>query len=82
VDLGWVVGELVELKWQVGGDPGQWQRLTDALCDGYGRELGPDWHRMAALRVLLHVHDFAGYAGGTGDWLESYVGFLRFLIDL
>lgn len=82
LDLGWVVGELVELKWQIGGDPAGWQRLIDALFEGYGRDLGPNWHRVATLRVLLHAHDFGAYVQGPGDWLDRYIGFLRFLIDM
>ncbi|MFJ8626480.1 flavoprotein [Kitasatospora sp. NPDC093550] len=82
VDLGWVVGELVELQWQLGGDKAQWQALTDALFDGYGRDLGPEWHRIAALRILLHVHDIAAYLDGFDRGFDHYAGFLRFLVDL
>jgi phosphopantothenoylcysteine decarboxylase/phosphopantothenate--cysteine ligase len=82
VDLGWVVGELAELKWQAGGDTAAWQALTDALFDGYGRDLGDTWHRMVVLRILLHSHDFAAYAGGLGDWVDRYAGFLIYLVDL
>ncbi|GAB7182140.1 hypothetical protein ATKI12_1971 [Kitasatospora sp. Ki12] len=82
LDLGWVVGELVELQWQLGGDKAQWQALTDALFEGYGRDLGPEWHRIAALRILLHVHDIAAYLDGFDHGFDHYAGFLRFLVDL
>ncbi|MFI1254195.1 flavoprotein [Streptomyces netropsis] len=82
VDLGWVVGELVELQWQVGGDKGGWQSLTDALFEGYGRDLGPEWNRIAALRILLHVHDIAAYLDDFDRGFDHYCDFLRFLIDL
>ncbi|MCD9903519.1 flavoprotein [Streptomyces sp. MT29] len=82
VDVGWIVGELVELQWQVGGDKQDWQRLTDALLEGYGRDLGPQWNRVAALRILLHVHDIAAYLEGFEHGFDHYSGFLRFLVDL
>ncbi|AIA06987.1 flavoprotein [Streptomyces noursei] len=82
VDLGWVVGELVELQWQVGGDKGAWQSLTDALFEGYGRDLGQRWKEIAALRILLHVHDIAAYLDDFDRGFDHYCDFLRFLIDL
>ncbi|MFP3988999.1 flavoprotein [Streptomyces sp. E11-3] len=82
VDLGWVVGELVELQWQVGGDKGAWQSLTDALFEGYGRDLGQRWKQIAALRILLHVHDIAAYLEDFDRGFDHYCDFLRFLIDL
>ncbi|MEU2515162.1 hypothetical protein [Streptomyces syringium] len=82
VDLGWVVGELVELKWQLGGDPATWQSLIDALFDGYGRDLGTDWRKLAALRVLLHVHDIAAYLDDHQGGFDHYSSFLKFLTDL
>jgi phosphopantothenoylcysteine decarboxylase/phosphopantothenate--cysteine ligase len=81
-DLGWVVGELVELKWYVGGDQEAWGRLLSALFDGYGRDLGPEWNRSAALRILLHLHDFTAYVGWSRAEIDRYAGFLRFLIDV
>lgn len=80
-DLGWVVGELVELRWCLGGDPATWQSLLEALFDGYGRDLGPDWNRMVVLRILLHVHDFTAYAGWNATEVKRYAGFLAFLLD-
>ncbi|MGW3273681.1 flavoprotein [Streptomyces kronopolitis] len=82
VDLGWVVGELVELQWQVGGDKGAWQSLTDALFEGYGRDLGSRWKEVAALRILLHVHDIAAYLDDYDHGFDHYCDFLRFLVDL
>ncbi|MFF3689145.1 flavoprotein [Streptomyces sp. NPDC002187] len=82
LDLGWVIGELVELQWQVGGDKDGWQPLTDALFEGYGRDLGAEWNGIAALRILLHVHDIAAYLDGFDQGFDHYCDFLRFLIDL
>lgn len=61
-DLGWLIGDLVELRWAVGGSrPSRWQRLVDAVTEGYGRDLGDAWHRWAALNIAVHVHDRATY---------------------
>ncbi|SNT25051.1 phosphopantothenoylcysteine decarboxylase / phosphopantothenate--cysteine ligase [Streptosporangium subroseum] len=81
-DLGWVIGEIVELTWQLGGEPRLWQRLTDALVDGYGRDLGAEWNHMAAVRIALHLHDYTAYVGWNPSEVERYASFLGFLIDL
>ncbi len=82
LDVGWRIGELAELQWQVGGDRRGWQVLTDALFEGYGRDLGPEWNRFAALRILLHVHDIAAYFTEFQYEFDHYRDFLRYLIDL
>ncbi|GAA2016400.1 hypothetical protein JL107_09875 [Nakamurella flavida] len=79
-DVGWVVGELVELCWQLGTDTGL-RALLGGLFEGYGRDLGTHWHRAAALRIALHVHDFSAYTRGSADILLGYGDFLAFLID-
>lgn len=71
LDVGWLTGELVELRWLLGrvADPGAWQALVDAFLDGYGggAASGGDHGRGAALRVALHAHDSAAYvAQGKG----------------
>ncbi|MEU6550264.1 hypothetical protein ABZ915_08235 [Streptomyces sp. NPDC046915] len=81
-DLGWVLGELVELKWQLGGDQQEWQLLLEVFFEGYGRDLGAQWNRVAALRILLHVHDIAAYVGWHTAGFDHYATFLMFLIDL
>lgn len=83
VDVGWVVGELVEFRWQLPGEASVWQSLLDALFEGYGSDLGSDWPRLAALRVLLHVHDIAAYYEEVPSaGFDHYAGFLKFLTDL
>lgn len=79
-DLGWVVGELVELTWQLGRSTGL-PELLGALFTGYGRDLGDQWSRHAALRIALHVHDFSAYTTGSADILRGYGDFVAFLID-
>ncbi|MFF8829724.1 hypothetical protein [Streptomyces sp. NPDC015131] len=80
-DLGWALGELVELSWQLGGDPRRWQGLSDALQEGYGRELSTTWHRHAAVRVALHLHDYIAYIGWHPAEFDRFTAFLTFLID-
>jgi hypothetical protein len=81
-DLGWLLGELVELKWYRGDGHPAWPRLLDALLQGYGRDLGDSWPRMAALRILLHLHDYTAYVGWDEKTFEKYTGFVMFLLDL
>ncbi|WP_146134840.1 hypothetical protein [Actinopolyspora mortivallis] len=81
-DLGWVVGELVELKWYSNGSQQDWQPLIEALFRGYGRDLGAEWNRMASLRIALHLHDYTAYVARNPEELTRYADFLGFLIDL
>jgi phosphopantothenoylcysteine decarboxylase/phosphopantothenate--cysteine ligase len=81
-DLAWIAGELVELRWLNDGDPQEWQRLLDALFEGYGRDLGEDANRLIALRIALHLHDISAYVGLDAALLATYAGFLDFLVNL
>lgn len=36
---------------------------------------------MAALRVLLHLHDYTAYVGWDEKTSEKYTGFAMFLLD-
>src|SRR5690606_35319937 len=81
-DLGWVIGELVELSWRLGGDARTWQGLTDALLEGYGRGPGVPWNHLAAVRIALHLHDFTAYVAWDPAECERYAHFLGYLIDL
>ncbi|ANS68059.1 hypothetical protein SLINC_5835 [Streptomyces lincolnensis] len=81
-DLGWTLGELVELRWYRGDAHPAWPALLDAFFTGYGRDLGDDWHRLAALRVLLHLHDYTAYVGWDEKTFDKYTGFAMFLLDL
>ncbi|MFC9635106.1 hypothetical protein ACFTY8_39130 [Streptomyces mirabilis] len=81
-DLGWLVGELIELSWTYGGDPHDWQAFLTSLYSGHGNDLGAQWNRAAALRIALHLHDFSAYVAWQPHEVRRYAGFLRFLIDL
>lgn len=79
LDLGWLLGELVELAWTTPHqNPADLQRL---LLDAYGP--GPDpvlVGRSAVLRVVTHMQDFATYRGWD-DELLGYIAFTAELID-
>ncbi|WP_211369974.1 flavoprotein [Nonomuraea turkmeniaca] len=81
-DLAWIAGELVEMRWLHEGDPQEWQRLLDALFEGYGRDLGEATNRLVALRIALHLHDISAYVGLDASLLAAYAGFLDFLVNL
>ncbi|GAA2816837.1 hypothetical protein [Crossiella cryophila] len=71
-DLGWLLGELLELSHAFPG-PG-WPELIAALAEGYGTELDERVRRMAVLRIVLHLHDFVGYVGWHTGAVRNYVG--------
>jgi phosphopantothenoylcysteine decarboxylase/phosphopantothenate--cysteine ligase len=81
LDLGWLVGELVELRWQLPGNDDVWRQSMDALFDGYGRDPGEDWAPLAALRILLHIHDFTAYVGWNDESFSRHLHFVTFLLD-
>ncbi|MEV4107412.1 flavoprotein [Nonomuraea sp. NPDC049695] len=81
-DLAWVAGELVEMRWLNDGDPQDWQRLLDALFEGYGRDLGGETNRLVAMRIALHLHDISAYVGLDASLLTTYAGFLDFLVNI
>ncbi|HJA05370.1 MAG TPA: hypothetical protein H9800_10985 [Candidatus Microbacterium stercoravium] len=81
LDLAWLAGELVELRWVRGDDDATWQDLLDALFAGYGSDLGSRWGRLTALRVALHMHDYTAYVSGDPARTARYPGFIRFLAE-
>ncbi|MFC4565490.1 flavoprotein [Nocardiopsis mangrovi] len=81
-DLGFVLGELIEMRWRHGGEAGAWQRLADALEEGYGAELGAAAHRAATLRIALHVHDYTASATWDPGEITRYGAFLTVLAGL
>ncbi|MFI1707816.1 hypothetical protein [Streptomyces griseoruber] len=81
-DLGWLVGEIVELSWHHGSDHAAWQSALNALFEGYGRDLGARWNRAAALRIALHLHDYSAYVALNPNEVRRYASFLTHLITL
>ncbi|MFG2618959.1 hypothetical protein ACGFXC_15250 [Streptomyces sp. NPDC048507] len=79
LDLGWLLGELVELAWA--RPPRDASDLQRALLDAYGP--GPDpvrTGRSAVLRIVTHMQDFATYRGWD-DELLGHIAFTAELID-
>ncbi|MCL7490015.1 phosphotransferase [Streptomyces sp. MCA2] len=66
-DVGWLLGEFLELRMLAAQRQAEMPWLHDlpaALLSGYGRELDPqELGRFAVLRIMTHAHDFAAYMG-------------------
>ncbi|WP_405900026.1 hypothetical protein OG242_23405 [Streptomyces sp. NBC_00727] len=74
LDIGWVLGELAELRGVVRDQSGEaaaaeWSTLGRAFADGYGRGLSAETGRAATLCVLNHVRDYCAYV----EWSEWWV---------
>ncbi|RDI43475.1 hypothetical protein [Nocardia mexicana] len=80
-DVGWVVGELVELQCVRGVDASGWEALIQAFLDGYGRDLGSEWSLLASMRIMLHLHDYTAYVAWRPEEFTRYLHLLAFLID-
>ncbi|MFI8569084.1 hypothetical protein ACIGGF_21260 [Rhodococcus sp. NPDC078407] len=93
VDLGWIVGELMEFSYlrAIRGIPGDpYRRLATAFTTGYrGSMEGPMddeiVHRVALLRIVLHLCDYAETVRLNGDagahaHLAIYTPFVRGLV--
>ncbi|PPF23707.1 hypothetical protein C5D07_01990 [Rathayibacter tritici] len=81
MDLGWLAGELIELRWARGDHDPRWQDGLTALFDGYGDDLGDEWSVYAALRIALHLHDYTAYVRADVPAIKRYAGFMRFLLE-
>jgi aminoglycoside phosphotransferase (APT) family kinase protein len=86
LDVGWLLGELVELEEAarrgLGSAPdADYAGLRAALLEGYGVTEGdPSMRRVATLRVLTHAHDYATYVGWHDDLL-AYLDLITELLD-
>ncbi|MDT0300938.1 flavoprotein [Streptomonospora wellingtoniae] len=81
-DLGFVLGELMELRWQRGSGPAAWQELADALGKGYGAALDDSCHRAATLRIALHLHDYAASFRWNAAEMRTYGSLLGRLLSM
>ncbi|WP_158685036.1 hypothetical protein [Streptomyces sp. LaPpAH-108] len=87
-DVGWLLGELAELRAAArlglgGAAPHDYAALARAVHEGYGSAAPDGLVRTAlggaaVLRVLTHVHDFAAYVG----WHDDLTAYLELLADL
>jgi hypothetical protein len=87
LDVGWLLGDLAELRALGTAIPAlAWMSDratagTSAVLDGYGPGLDPAaLGRVATQRVFTHVHDFAAFVGWQ-DQLLVYLDLLAGLID-
>ncbi|MCO1580501.1 hypothetical protein M8C13_32580 [Crossiella sp. SN42] len=78
-DLGWLLGEVVELSRARPG-PGR-PELIEAIAEGYGTALDHRVGRMAVLRIVLHLHDFVAYIGWHADEVGNYVDLVTDTIE-
>lgn len=82
LDIGYFLGELLEMSRAERINPEELQLSIQAFEDGYGRGLVPDDFRAAILRILMHQHDFVAYAAHevTPEIVEN-LRFVRYLVE-
>lgn len=79
LDVGWLAGQLLELRHFLASPASapQFDELLAAWFDGYGRRPDEHVHRAAVLDVALHVHDFSAYfrvaEGEPAGWADLLV---------
>ncbi|WP_226351936.1 hypothetical protein [Pseudonocardia sp. ICBG601] len=79
VDLGWLLGELAEVARTTCREIVDFDELSRLLLQGYG----PGYNeialgRIAVLRMVTHLHDYATYV----EWNADCVRHADFLVDL
>ncbi|WP_449065831.1 hypothetical protein [Planomonospora algeriensis] len=84
-DVGWIIGELVELRESVRRFGARrdldFDLFIGRVLDGYGAALDlAAVGRTTALRFLTHLHDFAAYLKWN-DVLVEYLGLVADVID-
>lgn len=85
-DLGWVLGELTELRLAAERGLGSARQVdyvgpARELLVGYGGLVDPEMTgRIAVARICAHTHDFAAYVGWHED-VRSYVDLVAELVD-
>ncbi|MFZ3470967.1 hypothetical protein ACODT3_21795 [Streptomyces sp. 4.24] len=85
-DVGWVLGELHELRslpvrLPFSADPAGWDRLAARFIEGYGLPPDPSAHRAATLKVLLHLHDFCVFVTWDDAEVLRYIKVIAHLVD-
>lgn len=79
-DVGWVLGELAELAWQLRWPESIKRSALDSFLAGYGTIDLESATRWMILRVLLHMHDYSAYTDGPVTVLSQYSHFVRHLL--
>ncbi|MEV7239367.1 hypothetical protein AB0N06_37535 [Streptomyces sp. NPDC051020] len=85
-DVGWVLGELHELRslsvrLPLSVDPADWDRLAARFIEGYGLPPDPSAHRAATLKTLLHLHDFCVFVTWDDTEILRYTAVITHLVD-
>ncbi|MDN0193995.1 phosphotransferase [Streptomyces sp. S.PNR 29] len=83
-DVGWVIAELRELRFFSARLPSadtDWDRLTRAFTDGYGRTPDALVRRSTVLRSLLHLHDFSVFVAWDEAEIRRYAVLIADLMD-
>lgn len=86
-DVGWVLGELHELRSLSVrlplpvADHATWDSLAKRFSEGYGLLPDPSVHRAAALRTLLHLHDFCVFVTWDDTEIVRYTTLISHLVD-
>ncbi|MGW6578224.1 hypothetical protein ACWF76_02310 [Streptomyces globisporus] len=85
-DVGWVLGELHELRAlstriPLPVPPAGWDRLAARFVEGYGLPPDRSAHRAAALKVLLHLHDFCVFVRWDEPEVLRYTEVIAQLVD-
>jgi hypothetical protein len=75
LDIGWVLGELAELRGVIRARHGtaeaaRWSTLGRAFAEGCGRPLPAEAGRVATLGMLTHARDFCAYVRWDEDWVS------------
>ncbi|UNO41780.1 hypothetical protein [Streptomyces sp. MST-110588] len=81
LDIGWVLGELAELRGMVRRRIGaeaaaQWSLITRAFADACDRPALEDAREVAVLGMLAHMRDACDYVGWGDEWATLTVDIL------
>ncbi|WP_405938966.1 hypothetical protein OG338_22060 [Streptomyces sp. NBC_00726] len=81
LDVGWVLGELAELRGVIRDQAGdaaaaEWSTLGSAFAGGYGRAPTAETGRVATLCVLNHVRDYCAHVEWSEWWVPTVLNFV------
>lgn len=86
LDIGWVFGELAELRGVIRtrfgpGEAARWSALGRAFAKGCERPLPEQAGRVATLGILTHVRDFCAYVKWDEDWVSTVLNVVADEVD-
>lgn len=81
-DIGYYLGELLEMSRSDKLPADQFQLSIQAFEDGYGRALTVQDFRAAILRILMHQHDYVAYSSHqVSPEVHENLRFVRYLVE-